>query len=177
MGQRGSRIPGSTGRSPSADVHVLALVFAALPAVSFSTIAQPDPDGVLVIEVPARVMSALGDKKRIPVNVTLNGVAYRSTIAVYGGRFYVPARKEIRDAAKLAPGKRAHVTLEADIAARTVMVPSDLARALASAKLRPAFDALSFTRRKEHVAAVTEAKRPETRAARVAKVIKALRSQ
>ena len=148
-----------------------------MPPVSFSTIVQPDPDGVLLIEVPAHVMAALSEKKRIPVNVTLNGISYRSTVAVYGGKFYVPARKEIREAAKLAVGKRVHVTLEADSAARTVMVPSDLARALTSAKLRPAFDALSFTRRKEHVEDVSEAKRPETRAARIEKVVKALRSQ
>ena len=150
-----------------------------MPAVSFSTVAQPDPDpgDVLLIEVPARVVAALSDKKRVPVNVTLNGVRYRSTIAVYGGKFYLPARKEIRDAAKLAPGKRAHVTLETDTAERTVMVPSDLARALSSAKRRPAFDALSFTRRKEHVEAVTGAKRPETRVARIEKVVSSLRAQ
>jgi len=148
-------------------------------AVSFSTVAQrdPDPGDVLLIEVPARVVAALSDKKRVPVNVTLNGVRYRSTIAVYGGKFYVPARKEIREAAKLAAGKRAHVTLEADTGIRTVMVPSDLARALSSAKKRPAFDALSFTRRKEHVEAVTSAKRPETRVARIAKVVASLRAQ
>ncbi len=150
-----------------------------MAAVSFTTITQPDPDpgGVLLIEIPARVVAALSDKKRVPVNVTLNGVSYRSTIAVYGGKFYLPARKEIRDAAKLAPGKRARVTLEADTAARTVAVPSDLGRALASAKLRPAFDALSFTRRKEHVEGVTRAKRPETRTARIAKVVTSLRAQ
>jgi hypothetical protein len=148
-----------------------------VPPVSFSTIVQLDPDGVLLIEVPAHVMAALSEKKRIPVNVTLNGISYRSTIAVYGGKFYVPARKEIREAAKLAAGKRAHVTLEADTAWRTVMVPSDLARALAAAKLRPEFDALSFTRRREHVAAVTDAKRPETRVARIERMVKALRSQ
>ena len=150
-----------------------------MPAVSFSTVARPDPDpgDVLLIEVPARVVAALSDKKRVPVNVTLNGVRYRSTIAVYGGKFYLPARKEIREAAKLAPGKRAHVTLETDAAERTVMVPSDLARALSSAKKRLAFDALSFTRRKEHVEAVTGAKRPETRAARIAKVVSSLRAQ
>ena len=147
-----------------------------MTAVSFSTIAQPDPGGVL-IEVPARVVAALGEKKRIPVNVTINGVGYRSTIAVYGGKFYLPTRKEIRDAAKLAPGKRAHVTLEADTAARTVAVPSDLARALASAKLRATFEALSFTRRKEYVESVTGAKRPETRVARIAKAVAALRAQ
>ena len=150
-----------------------------MAAVSFSTVAQPDPDpgDVVLIEVPARVVAALSDKKRVPVNVTLNGVRYRSTIAVYGGKFYLPARKEIREAAKLAPGKRAHVTLEADTTIRTVMVPSDLARALSSAKKRPAFDALSFTRRKEHVEAVTGAKRPETRMARIAKVVTSLRAQ
>ena len=150
-----------------------------MPAVSFSTVAQPDPDpgDVLLIEVPARVVAALSDKKRVPVNVTLNGVRYRSTIAVYGGKFYLPARKEVRAAAKLAPGKRAHVTLETDTAERTVMVPSDLARALSSAKKRPAFDALSFTRRKEHVEAVTGAKRPETRVTRIAKVVSSLRAQ
>ena len=147
-----------------------------MTAVSFSTIAQPDPGGVL-IEVPASVVAALGEKKRIPVNVTINGVGYRSTIAVYGGKFYLPTRKEIRDAAKLAPGRRAHVTLEADTAARTVAVPSDLARALASAKLRATFEALSFTRRREHVESVTGAKRPETRVARVAKVVASLRAQ
>ena len=130
-----------------------------------------------LVEVPARVVAALGEKKRVPVTVTLNGVSYRSTIAVYGGRFYLPARREIREAAKLVAGKRAHVTLEADTAARTVAVPSDLGRALASAKLRRAFDALSFTRRREHVEAVTGAKRPETRSARIAKVVTALRAQ
>jgi hypothetical protein len=145
--------------------------------VSFSTIAQPDADGVLIIEVPARIVAALGDKKRVPVSVVINGVGYRSTIAVYGGRFYLPTRKEIRDAAKLAPGQRAHVTLEADTAARTVMVPSDLARALTAGKARRSFDALSFTRRREHVEAVTGAKRPETRAARIAKVVGSLRAQ
>ncbi len=148
-----------------------------MTAVSFTTVARPNPDGVLLVEVPAGVVAALGQKKRVPVTVTLNGVSYRSTIAVYGGRFYLPARREIREAAKLAAGERAHVTLEADTAARTVAVPSDLGRALASAKLRPAFDALSFTRRREHVEAVTGAKRPETRSARIAKVVTALRAQ
>ncbi len=148
-----------------------------MTAVSFTTVARPNPDGVLLVEVPAGVVAALGQKKRVPVTVTLNGVSYRSTIAVYGGRFYLPARREIREAAKLAAGRRAHVTLEADTAARTVAVPSDLGRALASAKLRPAFDALSFTRRREHVEAVTGAKRPETRSARIAKVVTALRAQ
>ncbi len=50
-------------------------------------------------------------------------------------------------------------------------------RAVTSAKLHRAFDALSFTRRKEYVEGVTGAKRPETRVARIAKVVAALRAQ
>ena len=116
-------------------------------------------------------MAKLGAGKRVPVNVNLNGVSYRSTIAVYGGRYYLPARKEICDAAKLVPGGRARVSLELDRAPRTVQVPADLARALSTATLRSGFDAFSFSHRKEFVESVASARRAETRAARIRKVV------
>jgi uncharacterized protein YdeI (YjbR/CyaY-like superfamily) len=43
-----------------------------------------------------------------------------------------------------------------------------------NAKARATFDELSFTNRKEFVAWIVEAKKPETRAARVEKTIKKL---
>jgi uncharacterized protein YdeI (YjbR/CyaY-like superfamily) len=113
----------------------------------------------------------------VPVRVNLNGTKYRSTIAVYGGRYYLPARKEIREAAKLVPGGRARVSLEVDAAPRTVNVPADLARALSAAKLRRAFDDFSFSHRKEFTEWVTSAKRPETRAARIPKVVAQVRAK
>jgi len=85
-------------------------------AVSFTTIAQPNPGGVLLVEIPEAVVKKLGAGKRVPVRVTLNGAQYRSTIAVYGGRYYLPARKEVRDAAKLLVGGRAKVSQELDTA-------------------------------------------------------------
>ncbi len=142
-----------------------------MTAVSFTTIAQPNPGGVLLIEIPERVVTSLGAGKRVPVRVTLNGAKYRSTIAVYGGRYNLPARKEVRDAAKLVPGGRARVSLEVDTAPRTVELPADLARALTSAKLRRAFDRFSFSDRKEFVDSVMSAKRPVTRAARINRVV------
>ena len=74
-----------------------------MTAVSFSTITQPNPRALVLIEIPKRVVKKLGAGKRVPVRVNLNGVAYRSTIAVYGGRYYLPARKEICEAARLSP--------------------------------------------------------------------------
>jgi len=119
----------------------------------------------------------LGAGKRVPVRVTLNGAKYRSTIAVYGSRYYLPARKEVRDAAKLVPGGRACVSLEVDAAPRTARVPADLARALSAAKLRSGFDAFSFTHRREFVEWIRSAKRAETRAARIPKVVAQVRAR
>jgi uncharacterized protein YdeI (YjbR/CyaY-like superfamily) len=53
-----------------------------------------------------------------------------------------------------------------------LVVPEDLSAALAkSAKARATFDAFSYSHRKEYVEWVTEAKRPETRSARVAQAV------
>ena len=148
-----------------------------MSAVSFTTIAQPNPAGVLLVEIPEAVVKQLGAGKRVPVRVTLNGAKYRSTIAVYGGRYYLPARKEVRDAAKLVVGGRAKVSLEVDTAPRTVELPADLARALSAAKLGSEFDAFSFSHRKGFVEWVTSAKRAETRAARIPKVVAQVRAK
>jgi len=59
------------------------------------------------------------------------------------------------------------VDLELDTAPRDVEVPDDLAAALDAACARAAFDRLSYTHRKEHVRAVEDAKRPETRRRRI----------
>lgn len=148
-----------------------------MTAVSFSTIAQPNPGGVLFVEIPEKIVTKLGAGKRVPVRVTLNGAKYRSTIAVYGGRYYLPARKEIREAAKLAPGGLARVSLEVDTGPRTVDVPADLARALTRGKLLSAFEGFSFSRRKGFAESITSAKRPETRAARIWKVVAEVRAK
>ncbi len=148
-----------------------------MTAISFTTIAQPNPGGVLLVEIPEAVVRKLGAGKRVPVRVTLNGAKYRSTIAVYGGRYYLPARKEIRDAAKLVVGGRALVSLEVDAAPRTVVVPADLAGALSAAKLRADFDAFSFSHRKAFVEWITSAKRAETRAARIPRVVAQVRAK
>ena len=148
-----------------------------MTAVSFTTIAQPNPGGVLLVEIPEAVVKQLGAGKRVPVRVTLNGAKYRSTIAVYGGRYYLPARKEVRDAANLVVGGRAKVSLEVDTAPRTVVVPADLARALSAAKLRADFDAFSFSRRREFVEWIASAKRAETRSARIPKILAQVRAK
>ncbi|OKL40955.1 YdeI/OmpD-associated family protein [Pontibacter flavimaris] len=58
-----------------------------------------------------------------------------------------------------------------DRKAKTVALPDDLKEALQEAGLLEAFESMAFTHRKEHVVAVLEAKRPETRTRRIAKTV------
>jgi hypothetical protein len=142
-----------------------------MPRVSFTTAAQPSDGGVLLIEVPAAAVRKLGDKQRPPVRVSLNGVEYRSTIAVYGGRYYLPVRRELREAARLEAGKRAKVTLLLDTAPRVIALPRELAAALREAGATAAFRTMSFSHQREYAEWVTEAKRAETRERRIARAV------
>jgi hypothetical protein len=128
-------------------------------------------------EVPGEVLAALGTRKRLPLSVRINGAAYRTTAAVYDGRFYVPVRAEVRAAAGVEPGQRVRVELTRDDEPRTVALPADLQSALNEAGLGDAFARFSYSHRREYVSAIVDAKRPETRAARIAKTLEATRAK
>lgn len=140
-----------------------------------TTITLDDQVNATGIPVPAAAIAALGGRKRPPVIVTMNGFTYRSTVAAYGDVYMLPLSQERRAAAGVAPGDVVEVTLELDTALRTVELPDDLAAALAAQPgARAAFDALSYTARKEHVRQVTEAKAQETRERRITKIVAGL---
>ena len=122
------------------------------------------------IVVPVAVAQALGSK-RAKVVVTLNGYSYRSTLAVMGGHILLPLAQEHRARAAVEAGQEVEVEVVADLAPREVVVPDDLAAALAEAGLTERFAGLAFTHRKEHVRAVEDAKAAETRARRVVKAV------
>jgi hypothetical protein len=129
------------------------------------------------IEVPAEVVTALGSGGRPPVTVTIGGHAYRTTVARMGGRYLIPLSAENRTAAGAAAGDEVDVDIEPDTAPREVEVPADLAEALAGdAAAQATFDGLAFSHRKEWVRWVEEAKKPETRATRLARTVESLRA-
>lgn len=127
------------------------------------------------LRVPADAVAALGTHKRPKVMVQLPGYSYRSTVAAYGDVFMLPLSAEHRGAAGVSAGDEVEVTLELDLAPRTVEVPEDLADALAGVPgLREAFDALAPSRRKEHVRQVESAKAEATRQRRIDKIVHSL---
>lgn len=114
-------------------------------------------------------------KVRVPVKVSLNGYSFRSTIASMGEGPCLPLRKSHREAAGLQGGETLSVTLELDTDERKVSLPPDFAKALQAARLEEAFAKLSYTHQREHAEAVAGAKKPETRARRIAKALEQLR--
>ena len=136
----------------------------------FETVLEAEGSGVF-FEVPLDVPAVFG-RARAPVRGTINGQPFRSTVAVYGGRSYLPVNKALREAAGVAAGDAVVIELEADDQPRTVDPPPALA---ADPEARAAFDGLSFTHQREYAAWVTEAKREATRARRVAQTVQMLR--
>jgi len=126
------------------------------------------------IEIPTEIIEALGTSKRPPVTITINGYTYRTTAVRMGGRFLVPLAAENREAAGVAAGDQIVVDIDNDTAPREVDLPAVLAAAMDEA-VRATYDGLSFTHRKEWVRWVEEAKKPETRAARIEKTVAGLR--
>ena len=122
------------------------------------------------IGVPEDIVASLGQGKRPPVRITINGHTYRSTVAPMGGEFMLPVSAEIRASAGVAAGDEVDVEIELDNEPREVTVPPDFADALdRDADARRFFDGLSFSNKRRLVLSIEEAKTAETRQRRVAK--------
>jgi hypothetical protein len=142
----------------------------------FTAELHPAGSGGSAFDVPHDAAAALSDQKRPPVTVTIGGHTYRTRIAVYGGRPMVGVSKANRAAAGIDFGDRFDVTLALDEEPRVIEVPEDLAAALAGdAEAAAAFERLAYTHRREYVSWITEARKPETRARRVAGTLDKLR--
>jgi hypothetical protein len=129
------------------------------------------------LEVPPSVVDALGGGKRPPVHVTIGGYAFRTTIAPMGGQYWIGVSAAHRAAAGIEAGQQLDIEVTLDDQPRDVATPDDLAAALAQDPQASAcYDRLSYTHRKEWVRWIEEAKKPETRQARLEKTIASLRT-
>ena len=140
------------------------------------TATLPDGDDARpLVEIPFDVKERYG-KARAPVVVRVNGVELRTTVAVYGGGYYLGFRREIRERAGIGPGDTVTVEIEPDEGPREVELPPALASALDSdPEARAAFDSLSFTNRREYAEWIAGARREETRDRRLSRAVEMLR--
>jgi bifunctional DNA-binding transcriptional regulator/antitoxin component of YhaV-PrlF toxin-antitoxin module len=128
----------------------------------------------LFVIVPFDVREVFG-KARPPVKVSVNGHSYRSTISVYDGKYYLPVRSDHREAAGVKAGDIVEVTIAPDNEVREVDVPAELATLFAkNRRAKASWERLRYTSRKEHALAILSAKKPETRARRLQKILQTL---
>ena len=127
------------------------------------------------IEVPAKVVAALGSSKRPPVRATINGFTYRSTVAVMGGKFMLGVSNEVRKSAGVSAGDTVDIDLELDTQTREVELPADFAAALnRDAKAKKFFEGLSYSKKLRLVIPI-DIKNVETRKERIAKTVEGLK--
>lgn len=132
-------------------------------------------DGAMCfIPVPFDPKEVFG-KVRAPVKVTIGRHTYRSTIFSMHGSLGIPLRQSNREAAGLEGNETVNVRIALDSDERVVALPADLARALKKNRAAAAgWKASSYTHQREHAEALLDAKKPETRARRLAATLRAL---
>ena len=135
--------------------------------------------GGCAISVPFDAEKAFGQRGRIPVCGTINGVEYRSSIFRMGEPcHFMVVNRQLREACGGEAGTTVTVTMARDDAPRTVEIPTELAALFkADPGLNLVWDSLSFTHRKEHAQAIIEAKRVDTRARRIEKTLAVLKAR
>lgn len=123
--------------------------------------------------IPDDVMKSLGDKKRIPVRVTLNGYTYLSTIASYEGKQAVGISIENRENAGVKIGDTLEIDISFDDKPRIVEIPEIIQKELnKNLKAKEIFEKLSYTHKKEYVKWIRDAKKIETQILRLSKLNK-----
>jgi hypothetical protein len=137
--------------------------------ISFSTELVKERNAVRLC-VPAGLAVALGPARLVPALITINGHRVRATLHKMGGTYMTAVNKEVQRQAGANAGDTVAVTIEPG-EDEPVEVPGDLAAALDGAGAREAFERLTPFRRREMVTAVISAKRPETRARRIAQAL------
>ena len=135
-----------------------------------------DGDGGVFVVVPFSVPDVYGTRGRVPVQVTFDGYPYQGSITPLGdGHHALHVLKQIRKAVGKTIGDTVRVTLSRDVVERQMEAPADLAEQLAAnPKAAAYFAKLAYTHQREFVRWLEGAKKPETRAHRLAQTIEML---
>jgi hypothetical protein len=142
----------------------------------FRTVIEAAVGGGAAARIPTDVTEALGGKKQMRVTGTLNGYPIRTSTMPYRGGFYVGLHKAAREAAGVQIGDQVELELTRDDSPRVLEIAPELEGAFAAEpELRKRFEALSFSRRRDLAGPISEARKPETRRARLEKALAALR--
>ena len=143
---------------------------------TFTATIQNAGGGGAFVEVPFDVEAAFGSKKP-KVKALIDGVPYRGTLVRMGTECHLLLiLKSIRAQIGKTFGDTVEVSVELDTALRLVEVPAELKKLFKTEKeAKAVFEKLSYSHQREYVLWINEAKRDETRQARLLKTIEMLK--
>jgi hypothetical protein len=140
------------------------------------TVLEPRGPAAAIVLTDEQVEVLAPGKKSFPVTVTINDATVPLRLARMGGENLIGFSKAKRAEAGVDMGAQYRVVIAAEEGERAVDVPDDLTAALKAARVTKQFDALAYSHRKEHVRRIEEAKKPETRARRIADTVEKVRA-
>ena len=143
---------------------------------TFTATIQNAGGGGAFVEVPFDVEAAFGSKKP-KVKALIDGVPYRGTLVRMGTECHLLLiLKSIRAQIGKTFGDTVEVSMEPDTEPRLVEVPAELKKLFKTEKeAKASFEKLSYSHQREYVQWINEAKRDETRQARLLKTIEMLK--
>lgn len=134
--------------------------------------------GGMYVKVPFDLEKEYGKKNMIPVNATFDGEPYRGSIANMGDGPCLIILKSIREKIEKKEGDTVSITVEHDTASRKVEIPNDVKSVLnKNTPEKEYFSSLAFTHQKEYIKWIIDAKRTETRLARITKMLLMLKEK
>ncbi|HVQ92123.1 MAG TPA: YdeI/OmpD-associated family protein [Mycobacteriales bacterium] len=141
-----------------------------------ATLEPRGPAGAFIL-TDEQVAGLGAGRKVFPVQVRVNGAGLSLRLMRMGGENMIGLAAAARRQAGVELGASYDIEIALDEAERTVEVPADLSAALAAdPAVDKAFATLAMSHRKEYVRWVSEAKRDETRANRIAKTVEMVRA-
>lgn len=136
----------------------------------------PDMDAAYV-HVPFDVEKTYGKKGHVKVKTTIDGVAYRGSIARMkkDEPHLLIITQAVRKQIKKSPGDTVKIIMDVDTEKRIITPPQDLQLLLNNNKqAQQLFEQLAYTNKKEYVAWIESAKKLETRNNRLTMTIEKL---
>lgn len=145
---------------------------------TFASVLHQNGNNVGIV-VPDEIIAELGAGKRPVVKVMINGsYSFVSSVGAMGGHSMIAFSAAHRAASGLQGGDAVDIELQLETAPRVVDMPTELTAALAADELAAAaFEKLSFSARKEHARAISDAATPETTQRRLHKIMAGLRGE
>lgn len=142
----------------------------------FESTIETGERGRVFILIPFSPKEVWGQQERYYVQGTLNGTAFQGSLGIRQKTYFMPLNKNLQQRAMISPGDHVLVTMKADVA-RQEEVPEDVEQALAQTpEARNCFDGLTVFQRNQYLQWIQDARKPETRTARLVEMLALLKA-